>query len=370
MNAHQSSSSGAVGQAARRAGQDGRRPEKELLSSTSPGLRRASSCFSIMQTEKHSYSDKYFASVKVGEREGKSFQLWLYLNVSSTYFAPNSTGFRMQHGFETVLVQPYGYDGFRVRAWPFRPPNGNEISFLYDPPLEGPENGTAHGMSFDTAFNGKRSIAIRNGNTIVQTYGWAGNPGGYRLAFYRVEANGSKTLLTNEYAPLKSINPRYYYWNGPGYEFEAEFSFSTSPDEQIFGTGTQQDHMVNKKGQVIDLVNFNTHIPTPVFMSNRGYAFVWNSPSEGRMEFGALRNRFRADSTTVVDYAIVSAPQVDNFPPLHAQPWLPQLLHQGRLHLQQRAVELWRGEYAYHRELHQPKVPACALPARRFRAVP
>lgn len=242
------------------------------------------------------------------------FCLWQAIsaqNVSSTYFAPNSTGFRMQHGFETVLVQPYGYDGFRVRAWPFRPPNGNEISFLYDPPLEGPENGTAHGMSFDTAFNGKRSIAIRNGNTIVQTYGWAGNPGGYRLAFYRVEANGSKTLLTNEYAPLKSINPRYYYWNGPGYEFEAEFSFSTSPDEQIFGTGTQQDHMVNKKGQVIDLVNFNTHIPTPVFMSNRGYAFVWNSPSEGRMEFGALRNRFRADSTTVVDYAIVSAPQGD-----------------------------------------------------------
>jgi hypothetical protein len=48
----------------------------------------------------------------------------------------NSTGFRIQHGFETVLVQPFGFDGFRARAWPFRPPNGNEISFLYDPPLE------------------------------------------------------------------------------------------------------------------------------------------------------------------------------------------------------------------------------------------
>lgn len=32
------------------------------------------------------------------------------------YFMPNSTGFRMQHGFETILVQPFGYDGFRVRA--------------------------------------------------------------------------------------------------------------------------------------------------------------------------------------------------------------------------------------------------------------
>ncbi|KAJ9209621.1 CAZyme family GH31 [Paecilomyces variotii] len=227
------------------------------------------------------------------------------------YFMPNSTGFRMQHGFETILVQPFGYDGFRVRAWPYRPPTGNEISFIYDPPLEGFENGKAHGMNFDTAFNGNRTMAIRNGNIIVRTSGWGGNPGGYRLAFYRVEKNESETLLTNEYAPLKSINPRYYRWPGPGSEFSAEFSFSTTPDEQIYGTGTQQDHMVNKKGSVIDLINFNTHIPTPVFMSNKGYGFIWNMASEGRMEFGSLRNKFTADLATVVDYVIVAAPSGD-----------------------------------------------------------
>ncbi|KAH0396354.1 hypothetical protein KCU89_g9393, partial [Aureobasidium melanogenum] len=64
-------------------------------------------------------------------------------NVSTGYISPNSTGVRIQHGFETVLVQPYGYDGFRVRAWAFRPPSGNEISFLYDPPVEDPGNGKA-----------------------------------------------------------------------------------------------------------------------------------------------------------------------------------------------------------------------------------
>ncbi|KAJ9243866.1 CAZyme family GH31 [Paecilomyces variotii] len=174
------------------------------------------------------------------------------------YFMPNSTGFRMQHGFETILVQPFGYDGFRVRAWPYRPPTGNEISFIYDPPLEGFENGKAHGMNFDTAFNGNRTMAIRNGNIIVRTSGWGGNPGGYRLAFYRVEKNESETLLTNEYAPLKSINPRYYRWPGPG-----------------------------------------------------RYGFIWNMASEGRMEFGPLRNKFTADLATVVDYVIVAAPPGD-----------------------------------------------------------
>ncbi|KAJ5948390.1 hypothetical protein N7466_001405 [Penicillium verhagenii] len=224
-----------------------------------------------------------------------------------SYHQPTSKGFRMQHGFETILVQPFGYDGFRVRAWPFRPPTGQEIGFVYDPPLEGPEDGKAHGMSFDTAFTGNNSEELRNGNMIVRTSGGAGNPGGYRLAFYRVEADGTETLLTNEYAPLKSVNPRYYSWTGPGSEFAAEFSFSTTPDEQIYGTGTQQDHQVNKKGSTIDLINFNTHIPTPVFMSNRGYGFIWNMPSTGRMEFSTLRNRFTSDAASVVDYFIVSS---------------------------------------------------------------
>lgn len=226
---------------------------------------------------------------------------------SDDYFQPNSTGFWMQHGFETVLVQPFGYDGFRVRAWPFRPPTGQEASFIYDPPLEGPEDGEAHGMQFDTVSIGNHSVTIRNGNILVRTTGWGGNPGGYRLAFIRIEDDGSETLLTNEYAPLKSINPRYYSWPGSGSEFNAQFSFSTTPDEQVYGTGTQQDHLVNKKGSTIDLINFNTYIPTPVFMSSKGYGFVWNMASQGRMEFGPWRNRFTADAATVVDYVIFAA---------------------------------------------------------------
>ena len=152
----------------------------------------------------------------------------------------------MQHGFETVLIQPYGYDGFRIRAWPFRAPSGNEVGFLYDPPLEGFENGKSHGMSFDMTIDGNGTHFLRNGNIIVRTFGPA--QAATHLVFYRIEANGSETLLTNEYAPVHYMNPRYYAWDGPGTAFSAEFSFSTTPDEQIYGTGTQQDHAVNKKG--------------------------------------------------------------------------------------------------------------------------
>ncbi|KAI6799557.1 Alpha-xylosidase [Hortaea werneckii] len=237
-----------------------------------------------------------------------------YRHLNSSQIHTDSKGFRLQHGFETVLVQPYGYDGFRVRAWPYRPPTGDEISFLYDPPLEGPEAGAAaHGMNYDISTNGIEPLRLRNGKIVVQTFTAPvrNNITNVRLAFYRVEEDGSETLLTNEYQPYKALNPRYYSWNGPGYEFSAAFSFSTTPDEQVYGTGQQQDHLVNKKGNTIDLINFNTHIPTPMFMSSKGYGFVWNSAAEGEMEFGALRNRFTSRTTTLVDYAITAADEGD-----------------------------------------------------------
>ena len=60
------------------------------------------------------------------------------------------------------------------------------------------------------------------------------------------------TLLTD-----KSLNPRYVDWSsGQGSSFSAQFSFDATPDEMIFGTGQHQDHIMNQKGQTIDLVHF------------------------------------------------------------------------------------------------------------------
>lgn len=91
-----------------------------------------------------------------------------------------------------------GYDGFRVRTSAYRPPTGHEVSFLYDPPIEGPEDGKPRGLSFDTRLNGSQPIVIRNGNMLFKTTGLGSN---YWLSFYRIEANGTETLILNEYIP-------------------------------------------------------------------------------------------------------------------------------------------------------------------------
>ncbi|BFZ65439.1 hypothetical protein YB2330_006609 [Saitoella coloradoensis] len=88
------------------------------------------------------------------------------------------------------------------------------------------------------------------------------------------------------------------------------FSFDTVgvEEEHIYGTGQNQNGLLNQKGETVNLFKFNTLNPIPVFMSNRGYLFFWNVPSEGRMEFSSNRTRIITHSTTIVDYYVAVAP--------------------------------------------------------------
>ncbi|EEB99249.1 hypothetical protein MPER_01107 [Moniliophthora perniciosa FA553] len=78
--------------------------------------------------------------------------------VNADYFEPNSTGIKIQNGFERVFIQvrymfsfQLGHsDGVRsllvtthsgIRVSIMRDPTGNERSALLDPPLEGPGGG-------------------------------------------------------------------------------------------------------------------------------------------------------------------------------------------------------------------------------------
>lgn len=136
-----------------------------------------------------------------------------------------------------------------MRASLLRDPTGNELSALIDPPLEGPEDGKSAGLAHDqTVRYGNASVPIRNGNMVVEvsTLGL--------IAFYRVEPNGTRTLLTSEYNDTKALASRYYTQDFRSSSFEAMFSFASSPDEMFFGAGQQaccRDHTVNKKGRYI-----------------------------------------------------------------------------------------------------------------------
>uniref|UniRef100_A0A0W0F472 Glycoside hydrolase family 31 protein n=1 Tax=Moniliophthora roreri TaxID=221103 RepID=A0A0W0F472_MONRR len=221
------------------------------------------------------------------------------------YFQPNSTGVKLQNGYERVYIQPFGNHAFRVRASIMRDPTGNEWSALLDPPLEGP--GGNQDLNHDTTLPYQSSFTIRNGDLVADIQNGT-------ISFHRVEANGSTTLLTGEYVDTKTLLPRYYFQDFRSSSFEAWLSFSSDEDEQLYGAGQQaccKDHSVNKKGQVVDLMNYNSHVTLPVYMSNKGYLQYFNMPGQGRIEFGPQRTRFVVTEATVVDYWITTAPPGD-----------------------------------------------------------
>lgn len=154
-----------------------------------------------------------------------------------------------------------------MRASILRDPTGSEPSAFLFPPLAGPH---VPGLSTSTLVPYGNSSALRNGNLLV-------NVSAGRLEFFRVEPDGSPALLTREYADTKSLPARQYRQDFRASSFEAAFGFQSEPQEQFYGAGQQaccNDHSVNKKGQVVDLVNFNSHVTLPVYMSNRVRALL------------------------------------------------------------------------------------------------
>lgn len=171
-----------------------------------------------------------------------------------------------EHSFPLLndsFTQPFGNHGVRVRASLMKDPTGNEWSALLDPPIEGPGGGQGLLHDINLPFGG--SATFRNGDLVVQVSAGI-------LNFFRVEANGTSTLLTSEYTDTKARQPRYYTQNFMSSSFSAQFSFSSDLDEQFYGAGQQaccNDNSVNKKGQVVDLINYNSHVTLPVYMSSK-----------------------------------------------------------------------------------------------------
>ena len=148
-----------------------------------------------------------------------------------------------------------------------RDPTGTEPSSLLDPPLEGP--GGNAGLSFDTLIPFHGNGSLRHGNILASVSSGV-------LSFYRIStsSNGTESLdlLTSEYTDTKTLTARFYRQDFRANSFAAEFSFSSDPDEQFYGAGQQaccKDNTVNKKGQVVDLLNFNSQVTLPIYMSNK-----------------------------------------------------------------------------------------------------
>lgn len=94
------------------------------------------------------------------------------------------------------------------------------------------------------------------------------------LITYR-DANG-KLLLAQTKSEGLSLIPKVF--NGePSYHVSQVFD--AQENEAYYGLGQHQQGLVNYNGRRVDLVQYNTEIGAPFFVSNKGYGLLWDNYS-------------------------------------------------------------------------------------------
>jgi alpha-D-xyloside xylohydrolase len=195
---------------------------------------------------------------------------------------------------ETLVVEPWGLNSFRVRAT-------LQSEILYsDVALLRPE--AAH---CDVVLHGSRATIANGKLRAVLDAATVEHPGaGYlvnrcSVSFY----NTAGKLLFSElgsggslHLTARQLRPRL------GGDVTVTASFTAVPDEKLYGMGQYQQPFLDIKGCTFELAHRNSQASVPFVLSSAGYGFLWHNPAIGRATFAKNRTEWFAESTRQLDY--------------------------------------------------------------------
>jgi alpha-D-xyloside xylohydrolase len=187
---------------------------------------------------------------------------------------------------EIIEIEPWGRNGLRVRCTQSSEIKQDWINALINP--------GDYQSELDIHPNG---ASIRNGDmkAVISSKG--------EISFINV--NDGKELLKEKPVHFISI-PARVYQDLKGDLFHIDCCFEAYDDEHIYGLGQHQHGRLDQKGCVIELIQRNTEVSIPFYLSSRGYGFLWNNPAVGRVELGANATRWVAEAAPQIDYWITT----------------------------------------------------------------
>ena len=89
------------------------------------------------------------------------------------------------------------------------------------------------------------------------------------------DLNGN-VLLAQSKTPYQALLPKLY--NGES-SYQLTQVFDAQDNEAYYGLGQHQQGMVNYRGRRVDLVQYNTEVAVPFFVSNKNYGILWDNYS-------------------------------------------------------------------------------------------
>ena len=202
-----------------------------------------------------------------------------------------------QKGTETLWIEPYGA-GLRVRATRLPVMPDEDRALL--PPDE--INTGAATININDSDN-TASITYGEITAKINREGWVSfnntNDDTLLEEYYRNRDDLSRYCvpLGLHARELKPVMGRS--------DYVLTARFEAYEGENIWGMGQYQDGMLDKKGAVLELAHRNSQASIPFYVSSRGFGFLWNNPSVGRVSFAENITEWRSECTDLLDYWIV-----------------------------------------------------------------
>ncbi len=221
----------------------------------------------------------------------------------------------MRKGRETVWIDPWGKDGFRVRVTKQADMDPMDWALDFEPDIKDVKININNVSLVEPWIPEEEKVSrtitsqkarIQNGKIIAEI-----NPEGW-ICF----KNNKNEILIEEFyrdreridrycVPLR-IEARELIPIMGTDNFRLSVRFEAYEDEKIYGMGQYQDKILNKKGASLELAHRNCQASIPFMISSRGYGFLWNNPAIGRATFGTNMTEWTAESTKKIDYYITA----------------------------------------------------------------
>lgn len=199
-------------------------------------------------------------------------------------FLERSNAICWQEEGEILLVEAYGKECIRVRASRSLHISDERWNIL-------PADNTASCIEKTGS-----SMRLRSGqlSAVVEADG--------TVSFHK--ADGS-LILTEDWEDKRNnmsvLRRARCYKTISSSVFSIDLYLRSSVDEDFYGLGGVPDGKLSRKGEEVELVHKNGYCPIPYVISSRGYGFIWNTPSTGRVSFSEKKTHWHADAASQID---------------------------------------------------------------------
>lgn len=216
---------------------------------------------------------------------------------------------------ETVRIEPWGKDSFRVRATKNKDMSNDRWALTEEIEMIRVEIDidSSNNQAFikngkiSAEFSSRGHIIFRNekDEIILEEYL-------RERAVLDDHGNEDPSVeVIRAFSSTLNLKPREFKPHLGTDNYYITTRFESDPEEKIFGMGQYQHPFLDLKNCSLELAHRNSQVSVPFYVSNKNYGFLWNNPGIGNVNFSKNIIEWQMESTDFIDYWITTGSNID-----------------------------------------------------------